>query len=368
MNRNSFSRVARAVSRALPALSRRRFSAWQVELTTRCPLRCRMCIRSGPHPWHAADMCLEQFRTIVPYLQDVGAVVLEGWGEPLLHPHLIECIRLVKHAGSEAGFVTSGKGLDEAYSRELLAAGIDFVGFSLAGATAPVHNAIRLGSDLDELTANIRTLVQLRGKTRRPRLHCTYLMLKENIHELPGAVRLARSLGVDELAILNQVAVTCPTQDEMRVHGVEESVSYLPVLNEAAIVAAELGVRLRTPSLFASEVTICDENPLANLYISVDGHVSPCVYLDQPIRPDRPAGNTVAPETLFFGNIFSQPFHDIWESAPYREFRARFEQRKSTLDDIYARLGAMGADYPPARDLLPPAPAACSRCPKIMGA
>jgi MoaA/NifB/PqqE/SkfB family radical SAM enzyme len=364
MRNNTFSRVARAFGRALPVLSRRRFSAWQVELTTRCRLSCVMCIRSGPVEWVNRDMPLERFRTIVRYLGDVRAVVLEGWGEPLLHPDLIDCIRLVKDAGAEAGFVTSGKGLTEAYSKELVRAGTDFIGFSLAGARPRTHNAIRVGSDLDELTAAIRALAGLKENGRGVRIHLAYLMLKENIDELPDAVRLAAAMGVPEIVILNQVMVTCPAQDAMRVHDVGESASYLPILNEAAIRAADLGVRLRAPSLFSSEVAICDENPLANLYIGVDGDVAPCVYLNPPVKPGQTAGG----RRLAFGNIFSEPFEDIWDSAHYRGFRACFERRKNTLDRIYSRLGAMGADYPPSQDLLPPAPGTCTGCPKIMGA
>jgi MoaA/NifB/PqqE/SkfB family radical SAM enzyme len=290
--------------------------------------------------------------------------VLEGWGEPLLYPNLIDCILLVKGAGAQAGFVTSGKGLTEEYSKELVRAGTDFIGFSLAGAAARTHNAIRVGSDLDELTTAIRTLVRLKERRQGPRIHLTYLMLKENIHELPDAVRLAASMGVPEIVILNQVIVTSPAQDGMRVHDVKESASYLPILNEAAKRGADLGVRLRTPSLFPSEVAVCDENPLANLYIDVNGDVSPCIHLNPPVR----AGHAIAGKRLAFGNIFSEPFGNIWGSAQYRRFRACFERRKETLDHIYSRLGAMGADYPPSQDLLPPAPAPCNNCPKIMGA
>ncbi len=364
MHNNAIFRIARSFCRALPVLSRRRFSAWQIELTTRCPLRCVMCIRSGPGDWHSADMPVERFRTIVPYLRNVRTVVLEGWGEPLLHPNLIDCIRLVKDAGAEAGFVTSGKGLTEEYSKELVRAGTDFIGFSLAGAMPQTHNAVRVGSDLEELIGAIRTLVRLKQGDQGPRIHLTYLMLKENIHELADAVRLAGSIGIREVALLNQVAVTCPDQDAMRVHDVKESASYLPILNEAAVRAAELGVRLRVPSFFSSEVTICDENPLANLYIGVDGNVSPCVYLNPPVKP-RGAHDSKA---CAFGNIFSEPFETIWGSEQYRGFRACFERRKNTLDHIYSRLGAMGADYPPSQDLLPPAPVPCNNCPKIMGA
>jgi hypothetical protein len=56
-------------------------------------------------------MSINDFEKIVPYLQNVGSVVLEGWGESLLHRNLTDFIRLAKTAGPEVGFVTSGMGL-----------------------------------------------------------------------------------------------------------------------------------------------------------------------------------------------------------------------------------------------------------------
>jgi len=53
----------------------------------------------------------------------------------LLYKDLSEAVRIVKGEGAKAGFVTSGFGLDTGYITELIAAGIDFIGFSLAGVT-----------------------------------------------------------------------------------------------------------------------------------------------------------------------------------------------------------------------------------------
>ena len=141
----------------LTELPSRRFGAWQVELTTRCPLRCRMCIRQGLDGWQGQDMAIEQFKRMSPYFRYVDNLVLEGWGEPLLYPHLLDAIHLVKNNGARAGFVTSGKGLTRDYSAALVGAGLDFIGFSLAGATADTHNSIRVHSDYVQLLQAMKT-------------------------------------------------------------------------------------------------------------------------------------------------------------------------------------------------------------------
>ena len=195
------------------------FSAWQIELTTRCPLRCKMCIRSESSEWQYQDMPLEDFKKILPYLEDVETVVLEGWGESLLHKDLSECIRLVKKEGSQVGFVTSGMGLTQDRVSELIEAGVDFVGFSISGTTPETHDAIRVNSHLPDLLAAIR-LFQEEQKRRgllRPKMHLIFLMVKDNIHEVPSVPSLAKEAGVEEVVLTNICHTINPWQETQRV-------------------------------------------------------------------------------------------------------------------------------------------------------
>ena len=73
--------IEKILGKFLRRKKRRPFSAWQIELTTRCPLRCRMCIRTESADWQYQDMALEDFKKLLPSLKDVETVVLEGWGD-----------------------------------------------------------------------------------------------------------------------------------------------------------------------------------------------------------------------------------------------------------------------------------------------
>jgi MoaA/NifB/PqqE/SkfB family radical SAM enzyme len=60
-----------------------------VELTTRCNLRCRMCVK------YAAGSCIAEedlpfavFRGLAPALTNADTLILNGIGEPLLRPEL----------------------------------------------------------------------------------------------------------------------------------------------------------------------------------------------------------------------------------------------------------------------------------------
>ena len=68
-----------------------------VELTTRCNLKCRMCVKYTAGSCIAeGDMPLELFKKLLPSLGHVRTLILNGIGEPLLHPDLDEIIALAR--------------------------------------------------------------------------------------------------------------------------------------------------------------------------------------------------------------------------------------------------------------------------------
>jgi MoaA/NifB/PqqE/SkfB family radical SAM enzyme len=348
------------------------FSAWQIELTTRCPLRCKMCCREGHHGMARKDMSLEDFHKILPYLRDVDSVVLEGWGESLLHPRLTEIIRLVRKEGTRVGFVTSGMTLTEEYIAELVQAGTDFIGFSLSGATAETHDSIRVNSHLPQLTDHIRKFQEIKSRhqTSIPRLHIVYLLLKDNIGELPTLIRLAKDLGIGELFLIHMALISNAWQEEQRVFAREKIEKYEKMLADAERMARSLNINLRRPSLAPRDADVCSENPLQNLYISVNGNVSPCVYLRPPVPPPFLRvfhGVEYRQEKIGFGNLFQKPFQEIWENPQYQEFRDCFSRRQERMKEMTGIL----LDPDKRKGLesfsLPPPPIPCRTCYKIEG-
>lgn len=347
------------------------FSAWQVELTTRCPLECRMCSRAAYKDFYRKDMPLENFKKLLPYFSQVESLVLEGWGESLLHKDLIECIRLAKKEGPRVGFVTSGKGFNEPLIREVLDAGVDFMGFSISGATARTHNFIRVNSDLDDVLRWIRVVQETKAGKRlpNPQLHIVYLLLKDNIAEVPALIALARDLEITEVVLIHLSHVSNAWQEEQKAFSAEGREEWEDVLREAEEKAREWGIDLQRPSVSFGEAPVCAENPLRNLYLSVEGEVSPCVYLNPPVpSPFKRIyqGAEVQVDKVSFGNIFREPFEGIWDSPGYSQFRGCFARRKAHFDEMLSslwepdRLKKMEGIAPP------PPPGPCQTCYKML--
>ena len=75
-----------------PLNDHRPFRVVQIEITSRCETGCIFC----PHDalaghWVEGDLPLDLYREkIAPHLDLFELVYLQGWGEPMLHPHLWE--------------------------------------------------------------------------------------------------------------------------------------------------------------------------------------------------------------------------------------------------------------------------------------
>jgi MoaA/NifB/PqqE/SkfB family radical SAM enzyme len=349
------------------------FSAWQIELTTRCPLRCKMCIRAESDLWQYQDMPLENFEKLLPYLKDVETIVLEGWGESLLHQDLSQCIRLVKKEGPQVGFVTSGMGLTKNRVSELIEAGIDFVGFSIAGTTSETHDAIRVNSHLPEILNAIR-LFHEEKKCRgllRPKMHLIFLMVKDNIQEVLLVPSFAKEAGIEEVVLTNICHTINLWQEQQRVFICRSDENpYEEIVKQAETNARRLKIRLKRPSLSTIDVSVCEENPLGNLYISADGEVSPCVYLYPPLpSPFKRifCGGEYRVERVTFGNVFEESFSRIWNSRDYQSFRNRFIERKDKLRELYfSPLDSPKMGNSPG-NFFPEPPEPCKTCHKILG-
>jgi len=318
-------------------------------------------------------MPFEQFKKLLPHLRDVENVVLEGWGESLLYEDLAECVRLVKKEGSAVGFVTSGKGLTKDRASELVQAGVDFIGFSVAGAAPETHAAIRVNSHLSEVLEAIHYVTEERKRrgTDRPKLHLVCLMVKDNIAEIPAVPSLAKGVGIEEVVLTNICHTINSWQEEQRVFSWEKTENdYANILKEVEWNAKRLDIRLRRPSLSPIDVPVCEENPLQNLYVSVDGEVSPCVYLNPPLpSPFKRifCGKEYRIDQVSFGNLFEDHFPLIWDRKPYADFRNRFIQRKKESMELYLSFLSEGKlnDGQGGAFSNPPDP--CKTCHKILG-
>ncbi|WP_238375128.1 radical SAM/SPASM domain-containing protein [Vulcanisaeta thermophila] len=337
-----------------------------MEISTSCNASCVYCPRTVLRSeWVSRFMDLKLYSHVIKELLSMGSVRyvhLQGWGEPLLHPNLSSIINEVRNKVN-FGLTTNGMLLNEHYARMLLESGIDVIAVTFAGAFPSTHNAIRRGCDFNILINNVRGLIKIKEMLKSDsRVIASYIMMSVNIHELPDFIELVSNLGIEEVVldnlsyILNKGmiilrAFSDPIERKFKV--------YERIINLALKRARELGIKLFTYSLNCWELTECPERPTETIFININGHVSPCVFLNLPTRsnhiPRCFMGKCFKMEKIIFGNLNNNKIINIWNDKAYREFRFRFIRRHQSLTSINEF----------NIDLMPPDP--CITCYRLYG-
>jgi len=306
--------------------------ALQVEVTSACNLRCTMCLVSYRAPVNklAGAMTPDLFHPLVDALPELRTLTLQGLGEPLLSPYLLDLVRYAKDRGIRAGFNSNATLLFRARAAELVATGLDWLHVSLDGAQAGTYEGIRGGARFDTVVENLAGLVaekQAAGSDL-PWIRVVFVAMRRNVGELPDLVRLLSRIGVDELRVQTLSHTFSDTDPSGGYAGIREFTAaealWRGADREAAdrafaaarAAAVECGLSLRLPELDAAEpAPRLDGRPGCTwpwdaAYVTSAGVVQPCCMV---MGDDR----------VMLGRLTEQTFPEIWSGEPYRDFRRR---------------------------------------------
>ena len=177
-----------------------------VEITTRCNLQCRMCVKYAAGSTIAeGDMPLALFSRLLPSLAGLDQLILNGIGEPLLHADLPEMIRLARAemaAEAEIGLQSNGVLLDHHRARTLITAGLSTICLSLDSLQPAKSHTASQEHGVAAVDRAIAELNQARRELARPlRIGVEMVLTRENLVELPELVLWAATRGVDYLLV-----------------------------------------------------------------------------------------------------------------------------------------------------------------------
>lgn len=170
-------------------------------------------------------------------------------------------------------------------------------------------------------------LAQARARqgSGRPKLRIVAVLMRQNLEELPGLVRLAAKWPVEGLFVQHLChsfgepdlpSHYLPMRSFYRTQALTEEDPKRLQLSFAVgrRAACRHRVELRLPSLeprtFAGEGSPACDWPWRGMYISYDGQAMPCCMVGTPDRASM-------------GDVFEQGVEAIWHGAAYQEFRAR---------------------------------------------
>lgn len=292
----------------------------EVEVTTRCNLRCVLCERTY---WDEpnTDMTFEQFRMIVDQFPKLKWIGLTGIGESFMNKDFMKMLWHVKSKNIMVELYDTFYFINEKIARELLDMEIDIIFLSLDAATKETYEKIRIGSNFERVVNNMKTLVRLRGERNSvfPRMHFHFIVSKLNYHEIPQYIELVDSLGGREKFRI---------QFSRMLHEFSQTREFFmdvppDIIAETDRKAKEAGIPViwnLDAALNKKPVNQCVEWTMP--FVFATGHVIPCCSGNEAGRRDFQKATAL-------GNVFEQEFKDIWNGAKYRDLRKLLRQCKT---------------------------------------
>lgn len=193
-----------------------------LEVTTRCNLRCKMCVKqSCDNSIASGDMSISTLDRLKPAMAYLDEVIISGIGEPLLHPQLETFIREIKAALPSSGSVglqTNGTLLTRPMIERLFSVDIDTICISVDAVTPDLLESIRTGAQFDQLVEALSIL----NTTKRlvcspPSVGVQFVLMQDNFRHLPQVLQWAGSLGAD-FAIVSHLLPFDPSLSQKVVH------------------------------------------------------------------------------------------------------------------------------------------------------
>lgn len=302
-------------------------SSLQVELSSHCNLKCRMCpLTTGETLSSARPGAMDEavWTRVLAAVREAGEVIVSGFGEALTAVETLPRLRELDSAGVLIGLTTNGTALNEANCRELAAlANLVHANVSIDSPDPATYRDIR-GGELDRALRGAATLVAALDEPRK--VTVSSILMKGSLGSLVAFPAVLASLGVRKWILQGAIDYT----PRSRVEGMTESAGAARDIGRIREAAAAAGIELdfTLPSRLGLELRDADgarrayhdaAAPRAKLtrqcglpweapYVDKDGRVFPCCFAATD------AGSVL-------GGLRDAPFQAIWEGASYATFR-----------------------------------------------
>jgi len=325
-----------------------------IEPTIQCNLDCRTCIRNVWDEPAAGKMQAAVFDSIIDGLRSLPTppkIFFGGFGEPLLHPGIVDMVARVKPLSTSVELITNATLLTPGISKGLITAGLDVLWLSLDGATPENYADIRLGAALSQVLENIASFrkVQYSEYARAPhkggtvrnnvtQLGIAFVAMKRNITDLPEVIDIGRRMGAHHYLVSNVL----PYTKEM----VEEVLNYRALddinrshFNFTAIATGNTSSAQVVPALQGNNITFTISNSKISrdrcpfiesgaCAVSWDGNLSPCLPLlhshtSYLSNLDRAVSGERFSRRWIIGNVGNHDLSNLWNRPEYTAFRER---------------------------------------------
>ncbi|MBN2746045.1 MAG: SPASM domain-containing protein [Bacteroidales bacterium] len=278
-----------------------------IEPTTSCNLQCPEC-PSGLRKFTRATGALsaDTFNRIVQQLgEKLIYVTFYFQGEPLLHRSFSDFIKQLSHKKIVTATSTNAHFLTKTKAVQIIESGLDRLIVSVDGADAETYLKYRRGGNFYQVVENIQQFMEIRKsmKSTKPFVEMQFIVFKHNEHQISEMKSLAKTIGVDKLAIKTA-----------QIYEFEKGSPLMPGLVKYS------RYRESSEGVFTLKGNLPNRcyRSWSGSVITWDGNVVPCCF-------DKDA-------THQFGNIMKTEYKKILQNPDYLKFRQQILTDRSQIE------------------------------------
>ncbi len=349
----------------MPVLRTNRFLRVKLDMVGRCQLRCVMCHFAHPefeeNPWTMGRELLEKVAAdLFPRAHDV---VLSSSAEPLLAPDLPRALELCReYEVPSFHFSTNAINLTRRIIDKVLEVQMPLITISIDAGTKETFEEIRTPMKWKMIMRRFDQLREIKEEhgSEYPLISTTSVLMRRNIREMPGLVRLMKDKGVNQMNFVHMAVIGgLGVEDESLIN---EPKLANDCLDEVREVAKEVGMEVMLPIPIPEDIGQSDDGGNGDItdaersdegggtaltgaagsavsiaeYLNhknrefllaarVKDHHNRACYFPWYYIHVNPDGSVFPCGCWFefstFGNFKTQTFEEIWTSEKYKELR-----------------------------------------------
>jgi len=295
-----------------------------IESTTLCNLNCRTCVRNiwGDGLGNMSGETFDHLAQSLDDLPQLESVTFAGFGEPLIHPQILEMIETMRRRDLEVNISSSGLLLSEKIARGLIRLGVERITISIDGVKPETYAGVR-GAMLAQVLNNVHRLNEIKHRLGvvKPLVAIEFVALKSNQAEVKDLAELARQLNATHVLVSNVLAYTEDMHDEM-LYGYEPRSPFAPAGWPVKTGDWIMWGTLDLPRMHWTAERRCKFVQDNAVVVGWDGGVSPCYALCHNYDYFALDGKNKHVNRHVLGNVNEQSLADIWMAEDYARFRS----------------------------------------------
>ena len=278
-----------------------------IEPTTSCNLRCPECpsgLRAFTRPTGMLKGAL--FESVIDQLAStLSYLIFYFQGEPYLHPDFLNMVKYASLKNIYTATSTNGHYLDDDAARQTILSGLDRLIISIDGTSQETYESYRMGGKLEKVIEGTKNIMRWKKQLNSPTPHVIFqfLVVKQNEHQVGEVQRLAKDLGVSEVALKTA-----------QIYDYRQGSDLIPSIDRYS------RYRKNADGSYSIKNQLLDHcwKMWHSCVITWDGKVIPCCF-------DKDAH-------FVLGDMAENTFEEIWRGQKYGDFRASLLRSRSEIE------------------------------------